>query len=796
MRGTAWARSVPAILSAVLLVAAGCQISIDQDGVPLSEVVAADSTGRVDAGGTTPDTGAPDLDGGGATPDANDGSGGGDVADGGGDTAAPANLPDDLFADPVAVALTADYVFVANAALDAGWADTPGFITVITRAGGRVINRIPTTQAAPFALAVVGDDLVVVNRGPVTDGTPSGPGGVDLIDLAAVPDAAMFDRNVEIAPTALAGAPASLAVTIDGTRAFLGSATAGVLFEVNLATATLVRGADDPVVVTGADQATSLVVRTEGEHRLWIADRAAGLVHAYDPTTGELDSAATGAPFSLGEGAAPIDLAFHTAGSDIWVLALQEGLERVTAVDTANQTVVAGDTFDVVVGAEPRALSMWGALLYVLSAGEEAVQRNDLDAADADDRAHVLFRDGDDPTAFALEEDGAHAWVALRGSHTVARVDLMHGWATAVLGASALPGTCRPPATGATLPAERFAGPTAVLYAGGFVFVANTNPDAGGVPGQGFVTVVDPDSRAVVNRIATTQPNPRDLASDGRWLYVVNTGPLANGDTEAAGPGGVDVIDIAGVVTAAGPAANVEIAASTDDARLGAPGRILLREGGQAYLGGYLGPFLYEAALASCTLVRGADDPIVIDAAWTENDRVTPVAAADRVGVLREAADQAHLFDPATGDWSGAPFPLPLAVAGSPGGPVDAIFHDGAEPKVFVLLAASPWVAAVSLATSSAFLDWASAGTTPTRMAALDDTLFVVDAGRDAVISIAMATGAGIPTYVSCPDSGSPFGIAAVELPGDLRRAYVSNLVDGSLSVFDLTARSEIETIR
>ncbi len=75
----------------------------------------------------------------------------------------------------------------------------------------------------------------------------------------------------------------------------------------------------------------------------------------------------------------------------------------------------------------------------------------------------------------------------------------------------------------------------------------------------GSLTVVEPESGTVVNRIGTAWPNPTRLVVRDDALYVVDTGELDVADPEAphTTPGGIEVVP-AGALRAAGQAARVQ----------------------------------------------------------------------------------------------------------------------------------------------------------------------------------------------------------------------------------------------
>ena len=802
-----WKRwGLPALLCAAVLVSgaglSGCKFSADVDGITIPDVQGGDddtsSGGDTSSGddavagddvldaGAADDTAVADVDGGGST----------------GSCEAPSFdpteivLPDDDFFRPFAVAATDELVFVANTNLPDGAEVGPGFVTVIDRATKAVVNRIPTSQYLPVALAIYGEKLVVVNQGKTTAPSPGviapeTDGGVELLDIAVARDAATFDRVMPIPPAGSVGAPHSIAVTSDG-EAYVGSGSVGVLFVADVAGCDLLRGSDDPLEIVNLTDSASLTPRADGQDRLWIADARSSLVHLYDPKMGGIDDAVlAGAPFAASETAADqtdADIDFHPGASpDVFVLL--EGATDFAGIDSATGTVTLGWN---AAGTEPVAAHVRGEVLYVLDR-VGALRRRDL-AAGTEQAAFALLPGAEVPNRFAITPDGAEAWVVDFDASTVSVVDLTRGAVTHVLGATALDAACQPSAAAvADLPAGSFASPTAALYAGGLLYVTNTNPDAAtGLPGQGFVTVVHPDTLAVVNRIPTSQPNPQHLATDGRWLYVVNTGivdadPGGTGLDLAVGGGGIDVIDLYTGASASAADANVSIPISATDARMAAPGAIHLLADGTAYVGSTTGPFVFSLDLSTCAL---AADPIIADAG-VGNETVTPGPAPDdQVALVLADLGRLLLLDPST-DTIGAP-DYSFDPAAAPFGAGTVIYRGAAAtPNLFVLLAEAGWVAAIDSTNGAVTTEWAAAGTEPTRMAVYNDALYVVDATDDGVRRVDMNGGA--PTMVLFPaaagagmDAG-PYDIAIGELlPGDWR-AFVTNRGVDSVSAFRLS---------
>jgi hypothetical protein len=163
-----------------------------------------------------------------------------------------------------------------------------------------------------------------------------------------------------------------------------------------------------------------------------------------------------------------------------------------------------------------------------------------------------------------------------------------------------------------------FAAPQDVVFAGGHLVVASTGAawDAEAMAlvfGEGFLTVIDPATGAVVNRIPTRAPNPQKLVVHGDALYVVNTGPTAyddaTGEVHATGDGSLDALPLAELETATAMGASVPVPAVPGSPRRGAA-LDLAFVGDRGYLTSSTANALYVFDAAAGALVRGPDDPL------------------------------------------------------------------------------------------------------------------------------------------------------------------------------------------
>ncbi len=727
-----------------------------------------------------------------------------------------ANLPTTPFAKPMAILVDREHVFVANHNPRADGSAGQGFITVIERATLRVRNRLPTSQPYPVALAVQDEALWVLNRGEITfDPTverdlPSSPGGIDVLDnVASAVDAPGFSRTIPLVHRGAIGAPVSMAVGTDG-LAYLGSGTAGALFIVDVANCAVIRGPADHFPIGEQDEQKSILLRATGDGSILALFPADGVMRVFGEATRMVDDQAThpGSPYGVGDGGQtlPSDFVYVPGATpDIFVVMGPEG--KVTTLEMDTGHIDAG-AFRA--GRDPRAIEVHGRYVYVVNAGDDALQRIDLTlAADAVDLSFVLLSPGDAPVAIGLTEDARQAFVANSGSDTVALVDLEAGRVARIFGFAPLgPGCTAPVTSPEPLPDQPFASPGGVLRAGGYVFVLNSNLDEFWTPGQGFVTVLDPATLEIVNRIPTTQLNPQSLASDGASVFVVNAG-VTSADVDSGlmlpqSPGGVDIIALDQAASATLPAANIELPLAPDTPLAGSPGGIYLVPSpptgyttpytGVAYLGSGTGPYLFKVNLRTCEWLRGSDDPVVLDESISDSDLTTPFEGpGGLVAALSMKSDQLHLIDPFTGDMNPAPYDAPysLTPGDGPGGPIDGLFREE-NFDIFVLLSLTPRVATINTDSGQVNTAWVVAGSIPNRLRRLGDDLYVVNSGDDAVQKVSLAGHTVDEVHFKLPPGSNPWDLAFAVLPDYARRAFITNLMTSTVQVFDAHSGAEL----
>ncbi|MGM0558518.1 MAG: YncE family protein, partial [Myxococcota bacterium] len=171
-------------------------------------------------------------------------------------------LEHESFDRPHGVAISESYVYVTNSGYRSGTAYADGTVTVIDPASRTVLGSIQTArknpQFATWAQTSAGPRLIVVDTGQLsidTDDFSAGPAAVEI--WKETPDPLTPEKVVatlDVPDDTDIGAPGRAAITADGERAYFTSATAPVLFELDLEAGEWLRGPDDPIALYDAEQ--------------------------------------------------------------------------------------------------------------------------------------------------------------------------------------------------------------------------------------------------------------------------------------------------------------------------------------------------------------------------------------------------------------------------------------------------------------------------------------------------------------------------------------------------------------
>lgn len=135
----------------------------------------------------------------------------------------------------------------------------------LTRAG-----RIVTSGYNPTGLVNRNDgELVVINSGIIdivdAAGAPQTDASIDMVD----PNALTVKATIPVGLAALS--PYGMAITLDGSRGFMGSAAYGEVYEVDLINRQMLRGTENPIVVTSGSDYISAVALSMDDSDLFAA---------------------------------------------------------------------------------------------------------------------------------------------------------------------------------------------------------------------------------------------------------------------------------------------------------------------------------------------------------------------------------------------------------------------------------------------------------------------------------------------------------------------------------------------
>ncbi len=212
------------------------------------------------------------------------------------------------FEDPFGIALANGKVYVTNSNLDQFFQPAGnGFVTVIDTKTNLVTKIIQLTAENAQGITVFGNMVYVVSGGSSSFDsnsglvTPTSDGAVGVIDSTT--DKIVANISIPLSQTLpLVGLPNKLEPTPDGKFGYIGSGTAGVLFKVNLEDNTLVRGADNPIIVTSAQvQDATFEVEIRDDGLGFIAVFNTDLIVAFDTATDTINPFPFIAPFPAGQ---------------------------------------------------------------------------------------------------------------------------------------------------------------------------------------------------------------------------------------------------------------------------------------------------------------------------------------------------------------------------------------------------------------------------------------------------------------------------------------------------------------
>lgn len=344
--------------------------------------------------------------------------------------------PGAAFYSPQGIAASERLILVANTGFhyhQGKPAYDPGFVTAIDRASRRVVATIPTTHRNPQSIVVAGQQAWVVNGGTVSLdnsglATVVTDGGLDRLDLSkgiprAVAESIQLGRSAE---DPRIGAYGSIALSVDGDLALIGSGTRGDLFKVSLAERRVVRGPDNPIVLFPTPQGLNglTVARPFGEG-VAVLNYNTDELCLSDDLAGDLalrSCGSVGVHDDLIEG--PIDLARAPDGRALVLMTIANSLYRVET----NKAPFSVERAFAKTGLANNRILVHGGHAYVLNSTSNNLQRVSLSTKRSDLPFAVLpVKSNPYEMVITSEPEGDLAWITLFGLHGVAVVSLRSG---------------------------------------------------------------------------------------------------------------------------------------------------------------------------------------------------------------------------------------------------------------------------------------------------------------------------------------------------------------------------------
>jgi len=343
--------------------------------------------------------------------------------------------------------------------------------------------------------------------------------------------------------------------------------------------------------------------------------------------------------------------------------------------------------------------------------------------------------------------------------------------------------------TDGTAPDGDFSAPAGVVVAGDYAFVTNTAFDGSDNSfGPGFVTVVRLSDFTVVNKISTSHRNPQAIASVGDKVFVLCSGTTTwdqqTGVVSPSSDASIEVIDVESAPTALEPQTVISLPRSTEFPLLGYPSTLAVVDNGSiAYAGCGTTAAVFKFDLEGKDVLRGTDNPINLGDLATQ-DSITVVAGPP--GVLYAGSynrDRVYAIDTASDIQASAPFSF--IDVGKDASNMDGVLHMvhryGKTPDLLVLLNLASTVQGVTTAKGQAGVETlATTGSVPNRIAAFEDTLYIVNSGENNVTAFDIPTREPLDNAAVFDTDTNPYDMTVTEVDGDVRM-YVTGNISNSL---------------
>lgn len=290
------------------------------------------------------------------------------------------------------------------------------------------------------------------------------------------------------------------------------------------------------------------------------------------------------------------------------------------------------------IGSAANAIAGGDGHLWVVESTENTVSRY-APLADDYDPYFIDVHNGRNPWDTTVDEDQGLVYVTNREAGTLSVASIETGDIVEEIGAEE---------NNADEPV--FDDPQGLGMSAERIYVTNTVHRGPGDYRQGFVTVLDRQTREVLGRVDTDHPNPsyvREVDTPrGPAMLVVNTGSLEVTNDGAFVRGESSVELWRETDDAIEPEREAFVLENTDDPRMGAPGKpVMSPDGRYVYLPSITAPVVFKFDLHERRWARGTDDPIVL---YDSDGDTTHSATMDERGVLYVTAlnqDAMYLLD-------------------------------------------------------------------------------------------------------------------------------------------------------
>ncbi|GEM_PF-988688 len=315
-------------------------------------------------------------------------------------------------------------------------------------------------------------------------------------------------------------------------------------------------------------------------------------------------------------------------------------------------------------GSFPTQIEIRGNMAYVVNGGSDNIQVFDLNQDPPKQVGAIVLPPGSDPNAIAFLDD-THAYVSNLTGQSVALVNVQtEQCELLIVRSDHVPsdaGVCQNHVT--TVDDSSFEDPSGVAISNGKVYVTNSNLDQFFQPaGNGFVTVIDTKTNQVVKTMQLSAENAEGITAMGNRIYAVSSGNSSfdtnSGLVTPTSNGAVGVIDSATDKIVA----NIPIPLNPALPLVGFPNKLEPTPDGKfGYMGSGTAGVMFKVDLENNTLVRGADNPIIVTSAQVQDATFDVEIRDDGLGFIAVFnTDRIVVFDAATDTINPFPFIAPF----------------------------------------------------------------------------------------------------------------------------------------